>query len=47
MMELKDLQRERTLTEIISERDMMIINLVQEIGKLKVEIEKLKKEEGK
>lgn len=47
-MELKDLQRERTLTEMIAERDTMVINLVQEVTRLKAEIAELKtKKEGK
>lgn len=33
-MDIKDFQREKTLTEIIAERDAMILNLLQEVQRL-------------
>ena len=44
-MELKDLRREKVLTDIISERDAMIDALIQEIEKLKAQLSESK--EGK
>jgi uncharacterized small protein (DUF1192 family) len=45
-MELKDLRREKILTDIISERDAMIDALIQEIEKLKAQLAD-KAKEGK
>ena len=43
-MTLTEIAREKVLVETIAERDAMIINLVQEIEKLKAEMKETKRE---
>lgn len=44
MMDTKDIQREQVLTGIISERDMMILDLNQQVVKVTKEKEQLEKD---
>lgn len=48
MMTLDDIMREKTLTEIISDRDSMILQLAKELNELKAKLKETdKKEEDK
>lgn len=46
-MEIKDIAREKALTEIIAERDAMILTLVQEKQRLNKELDKRRAAETK
>jgi len=46
-LNIKNIQREQTLTHIIAERDVTILNLIQELSNERRKNEKLREQIGK